>query len=671
MQKNPKTGEVIYLDSNGQWQPSKIAENPKTGEKLAFDGASWVAFGNKKEQSLGEKISGITDQAVRGALPFSDEISAAGGAVGGSIANILKGKPADISKEYDESLNAQRHRMKSFEENNPTTATVSQLLGGVATIPLGGALKAPSIAKSAMQSAGIGALFGLGEGENLDDRLKQGASSGVISGALGGAIPAVGKIVSPIYDSVLSSINSRLKPADWASKKLASALERDNLSIKDFQKKFSDLGGEATLADSGGSNVLALAEVLANAPGKGAEKARVFQNRVEGQDSRLYDSINQNISPVQDFYGKISELTDIGKKKAAPLYAQAYQNPEMALSPALADMAQTPSVKRAFDRAKTIAGEEGYAIPDNNYFSKSQKSKEVLGIDPITYELTKSLEPESQKSLSWKDWDYIKRGLDDVLEENRNPITGKLNLDELGRAQAITRSKLVGELDRLNPKYAEARQAFAEPARLKESLTLGREFDKLDPEQIKQQFDRMLPEEQEMFKSGVSRRLKDKIDKTKDGGDATRRILASDLDRKQLQSILGEGQYKAFEKDVSRENLFAKNRNTILSNSATARRLAGKEDLASDNTGLVDVLLDLKSAPTKIIRNATNKMRLPPERAANELADILMTQQKSGDFDKIFENLGKNQEIKNLTQKQRALIARLLTQESSRQIGIE
>lgn len=38
---NEQTGEALMLTPEGQWAPSRIAENPETGEKLAWDGQGW------------------------------------------------------------------------------------------------------------------------------------------------------------------------------------------------------------------------------------------------------------------------------------------------------------------------------------------------------------------------------------------------------------------------------------------------------------------------------------------------------------------------------------------------------------------------------------------------------------------------------------------------------
>jgi hypothetical protein len=70
--------------------------------------------------------------------------------------------------------------------------------------------------------------------------------------------------------------------------------------------------------------------------------------------------------------------------------------------------------------------------------------------------------------------DYVKRGLDDIIEQNRNPITGKLDLDESGRAVNGLKNRLLDEMDRLNPHYRSARQAYAGPAALNSAMRDGK-----------------------------------------------------------------------------------------------------------------------------------------------------------------------------------------------------
>jgi hypothetical protein len=68
---NEKTGEALALGADGQWTPTRIAQNPQTGERLAFDGAQWMPIGSKPSataaQPAGPKGDGVGMSALRGA----------------------------------------------------------------------------------------------------------------------------------------------------------------------------------------------------------------------------------------------------------------------------------------------------------------------------------------------------------------------------------------------------------------------------------------------------------------------------------------------------------------------------------------------------------------------------------------------------------------------------
>jgi hypothetical protein len=55
------------------------------------------------------------------------------------------------------------------------------------------------------------------------------------------------------------------------------------------------------------------------------------------------------------------------------------------------------------------------------------------------------------------DADYVKRGMDDVIEGYRDAVTGKLNLDTEGRAINNTLRSFHQAFDAANPDYAAAR----------------------------------------------------------------------------------------------------------------------------------------------------------------------------------------------------------------------
>jgi hypothetical protein len=78
-------------------------------------------------------------------------------------------------------------------------------------------------------------------------------------------------------------------------------------------------------------------------------------------------------------------------------------------------------------------------------------------------------EPVFQATPTMRTLDYIKRGMDDVINEYRDPVTRRLNLNTQGLAEQATLKAFRDELVQLNPTYGEALKAGGEPLRLEQA----------------------------------------------------------------------------------------------------------------------------------------------------------------------------------------------------------
>jgi len=171
--------------------------------------------------------------------------------------------------------------------------------------------------------------------------------------------------------------------------------------------------------------------------------------------------------------GDIKALVEKGRAEAAPLYEEAYaQGPVN--TPQLEILQGRPSMRRAMSRAVRIAAEEG-RDPTELGFKMVKRGAGSTARDAATYEFPEGADGRFQvtgsktvhdpqmadvsvqvENPTTQTWDYVKRGLDDVLESYRDKTTGKLVLDEEGRAILSTLQKFRGELVKANPKYGEA-----------------------------------------------------------------------------------------------------------------------------------------------------------------------------------------------------------------------
>ena len=105
-------------------------------------------------------------------------------------------------------------------------------------------------------------------------------------------------------------------------------------------------------------------------------------------------------------------------------------NPETG---AIGTLLPRPSMRAGMANAMKIATEEG-------------RNPNVLGID-----LNAQGEPVFTRVPSWQTLDYLKRGLDNVVEQYRDKATGKLVLDTYGRAAKLTRQQFRGHPARSEP----------------------------------------------------------------------------------------------------------------------------------------------------------------------------------------------------------------------------
>jgi hypothetical protein len=104
------------------------------------------------------------------------------------------------------------------------------------------------------------------------------------------------------------------------------------------------------------------------------------------------------------------KLISEAKGAAGPLYERAY--PKVIQSPRLTAILNTPAGRAALKRATTIAANEG-------------RDPNTLGV-----QFDAAGDPVMMPTASTQTLDYVKRGLDDIIEQGRSPLTGKLTLDE-------------------------------------------------------------------------------------------------------------------------------------------------------------------------------------------------------------------------------------------------
>jgi hypothetical protein len=316
-----------------------------------------------------------------------------------------------------------------------------------------------------------------------------------------------------------------------------------------------------TTAEAIGSQTVNHAASLARRAGTTPDAAEaLISQRSQGFGQAVLDDFaaSAGIHP-QAAAGDIQSLVRAGREKAAPLYEQAYASGPID-SPQLQVLANRPSMQRAMARAMRIASEEGRE-PNDLGFRVVQKagtpeqihSKRIAEFDlgegrTMRREVVETKDgPVPLESVhvqverpSAQTYDYVKRGLDDILESYRDKVTGKLRLDEEGRAIRDTLGAFRSELTTANPAYGRALSASGDYLSAQDAFhSAGRDIfsSALTARQFAEKYGRLSESAQEAYKAGVANKL---YEQAQTAAGLRPSVLKSPAFQEKVRTILGD-----------------------------------------------------------------------------------------------------------------------------------
>lgn len=251
-------------------------------------------------------------------------------------------------------------------------------------------------------------------------------------------------------------------------------------------------------------------------------------------------------------------------------------------SPRIQQFLNDPIVQQGLKQGLEIQRLESLA--DGTPFNPSEYS--VTGTDEAG-------NPVVSKVPNMRTLDAAKRGLDNIIESYRDPTTGKLVLDQRGRAVNAVKNALVNELDRINPDYAAARKAWAGPSQSMDAMDMGRKFINKDASINEKVLSGLSEGDKEFFRLGAAAKISDILQNSPDGADTVKRIFGSPAKRARLAAIFpSEEAFRNFEKVVNNEKEFTK---TYQAATKGARTTPLAEDVA-----------DLRNNINKLADNSVN-----------------------------------------------------------------
>lgn len=501
---------------------------------------------------------------------------------------------------YDEDVAYQRARDAQFRERAPVTATAAEIAGGV-----GGALAAAPAAVARIVGQGglravpglvgagatTGAVAGAGYADGDMDARKSGAKTGaMVGGLLGATLPFAAQGAAKVGGAAARGIQNKVRgqsSREAALNKVAQAMERDGVSPADASLRLRQMGPEAGIMDAGGDNMLGLARAATGAPGKAKDVGKAFVNtRQEGQGSRISGAVERATGRPDDFYDTLDDLIDRRAKSAGRLYQEAFETkPVIDTLELRALIEKSDDIRAAMTQARRLP----------KYANMPETSIELLD--------------KAYKNIGGKA-QAAKRSGDNVLYRDLNDL--RLQLKEAIVSQ--------------NPKYGEALKAFAGETDLLDALEAGRKFIRQDGEVTYKMINQMSEPEKGFFQLGVARALKDMVYKTPDGSDAAKRLFGNMTMRSKLRAAFPDSpSFRRFADELEAEVQMYKNRSAITNGSPTAPRLAEQADFSGADPLFRAAQGDVGGAAAGMFRTFADWLKRPPEKVADELADMLFT----------------------------------------------
>lgn len=363
---------------------------------------------------------------------------------------------------------------------------------------------------------------------------------------------------------------------DTATRIAGRALERDKLTPQQMLTRMKDLGDDAMPVDAGGENVRGALRGSVAAPGQARTTVvNAFTDRADKEGARVGASIDKNVSP-KTLTATVDELIAERNTTPKPLYDKALDVGQV-WSPRIQQFLNDPLIQPGIKRGLEIQRLE--ALAQNKPF------------DPKAYGVTgfnAAGDPIISGTPNMRLLDAAKKGVDAIINDYRNPVTGRVVLDERGRAIEGVRKAFLSELDAANPDYAAARAAYATPSQMKDAAELGARLFSTNarPEVVAREFKKLSPDAQDAFRVGVAETLR----KTAGARDATNvagRVMGGPDAQARLRAVLGPEEADRIMADLAREKTFTQSARAVGQGSRTTPMALEAADNAGAAAGVV------------------------------------------------------------------------------------
>lgn len=482
-------------------------------------------------------------------------------------------------------------------------------------------------AKGAAGAAPVGALYGAAN-DTTDHPLEAAESGAGAAAAIGAGLPVAGAALGTAADILGPagrSVASKVAPEYAARLEQTSAMGK---VIKRFNADFTDpaqrqaavdaylKNPDIGLAEAAGKNTKNLALGAAQYPSGEAAAQDYFQARSSAAPARIAKTFADQVSSNQDYFGTLDGITEKGRAAAGPLYDEAYSANKSVVSPAIDKILETPAGKQALGvaRTKMLNDQSLMGMPDKEL---GEQVRDAVKMGDMADPGSKGV----AAGLNMRSLDYVKRALDDQISaayragenDNGRILTGLKNglLKEMDEADVTKPNMNLFRKAGAPPPdpagaYARARAVSGDYLRNSNAMDDGRNFMKPGtagaPEEIAAKFKALGPTEQEAYKAGMVRAVKEAMDKpSADQPNFYTKVFGSPDLQNRIKAVLNPSEFEVLSKNMKAEADLYKFKNETLGNSRTAIKQISADEFTS---GGQEIMKDLATGGS-ITKTAT------------------------------------------------------------------
>ena len=457
------------------------------------------------------------------------------------------------------------------------------------------------------QGAASGAASGFGAGEGgFENRAATGAVGAVLGGGLGALAPAAGaatRFGADAYRNATGKVSPE-RTTEMVNDMLLRSINRGGQSIpRIYQNAARDeaMGIPSMMAQTN-PELMKLAETVVSRPSTGRrELVQEIADQQTGAATRVTDALQQAV-PSKDYFSKLDDVTTGMRQRADTVYEKAYEHGDINDTRILG-LLDNPDMKKAYQDAmlnsERLAAAATARGEDASKYALKPIYDPVLDVQGNLVGANITGSAPDVRTL-----DYVKQALD-------RRISSLYASGQGGEANALKemRNSMVERLDEKVPAYAAARAQYKGDIEIVQALEQGRDdIARMRPQEVYKLWNgknALSAGEKEAFKTGVLQHLLQPIEDATGNRNFAQHVIGSKAWRSKLKTMLPPGEFRLLDASLRREAELFKGRSSVLGGSATAGRVASKEDLdRAIDGGNFDQVVDMISSGRAGIFNA-------------------------------------------------------------------